>query len=145
MCIRDSDYFLYGLPSHVAGEQKTALKHLLDYAKKDPKKREELAMFLVVELHNRSQEAINAYLEADANELAQRQFKDLAVEYVHYPRMLQAAILDVYKRQVPLHQRMNRAQRLFFCQPVIQLTGRAAGLAPFPKVGGQEILVANSC
>lgn len=87
------NYFLYELPSHTKGEQKKALKVLLDYAEKDPKRREELAMQLVVELHNRSQAAINAYLQADANELAQRQFKDLAVQYVHYPRMLKAAIL----------------------------------------------------
>jgi tetratricopeptide (TPR) repeat protein len=66
---------------------------LMRYAEKDPQKREELAMQLVVELNDRVQVALNAYLQADANELAQRQFVDLAAQYIHYPRMLQAAML----------------------------------------------------
>ncbi len=86
-------YFTHQLVSNSSAENRSALKKLMEYAEKDPVRQEELAMLLVVELHNRAQEALNAYLQADASELAERQFKDLALEYVHYPRMLQAAII----------------------------------------------------
>ncbi len=87
------DYFSKELASQNLGGDSDHFAKLLRQAEKDPLKREELAMQLVVELNNRTQVAINAYLRVDANELAERQFRDLAMQYIQYPRMLQAAIL----------------------------------------------------
>ncbi len=88
------NFFTSGLASQKLGKDDQGhFANLMRYAEKDPQKREELAMQLVVELNNRVQVALNAYLQADANELAERQFVDLAAQYIHYPRMLQAAML----------------------------------------------------